>query len=239
MSMPSRSFSTKALEVKFEGGEFTSRQKGLSLLIKRALDLVGASLGLIFLSPLFLLISILIKLDSPGPAIFKQKRVGKNGHLFTFYKFRSMYVDGDEEIHRSYVSQLIRGEAKKVAKVVGAKKVFKIADDPRVTQLGRVLRRTSLDELPQLFNVLKGEMSLVGPRPPIPYEVELYEDWQMKRLSVLPGITGYWQVEGRANKDYNEMVRMDLHYIENWSLWLDLKILFKTIKVVLSREGAW
>jgi lipopolysaccharide/colanic/teichoic acid biosynthesis glycosyltransferase len=150
-----------------------------------------------------------------------------------------MYVDGDEEIHRSYVSQLIRGEAKKVAKVVGAKKVFKIADDPRVTRLGRVLRRTSLDELPQLFNVLKGEMSLVGPRPPIPYEVELYEDWQMRRLSVLPGITGYWQVEGRANKDYNEMVRMDLHYIENWSLWLDLRILFKTIKVVLSREGAW
>jgi exopolysaccharide biosynthesis polyprenyl glycosylphosphotransferase len=237
--MPSRSFSTKALEAKFEGGKFTSKQKGLPLMLKRALDLVGASLGLLFLSPLFLLISILIKLDSSGPAIFKQKRVGKNGHIFTFYKFRSMYVSGDEEIHRSYVTNLIRGEARKMARKVGAKKVFKLADDPRVTRVGRFLRRTSLDELPQLFNVLKGEMSLVGPRPPIPYEVELYEDWQMKRLSVLPGITGYWQVEGRANKDYNEMVKMDLQYIKNWSLWLDLKILSKTIKVVLSREGAW
>ncbi len=237
--MPSRSFSTKALEAKIEGRKFTSRQKGLSLLTKRALDLVGASLGLIFLSPLFLLISLLIKLDSPGPAIFKQKRVGKNGRIFTFYKFRSMYVNSDDEIHRDYVAGLLRGETRKLAKKVGADRVFKLADDPRVTRIGRFLRRASLDELPQLFNVLKGEMSLVGPRPPIPYEVELYEDWHMKRLSVLPGITGYWQVEGRANKDYNEMVKMDLQYIKNWSLWLDLKILFKTIKVVLSREGAW
>lgn len=217
----------------------TRERQTFALLLKRVIDIIGSLVGLIFLSPIFLLIAILIKLDSSGPVIFKQTRVGLGGRTFTFYKFRSMYENNDSSVHRKYIGDLIRGTARATARTVGAKKVFKMDKDPRITRVGRVLRRTSLDELPQLFNVLKGDMSLVGPRPGLLYEVKMYKDWYTRRLMTLPGITGLWQVSGRSQRTFDEMVALDLKYIYNWSLWLDIKILLKTIFVVLSRQGAW
>jgi len=217
----------------------TKEGQSFALAMKRAIDIVGSLVGLIILSPLFLLIVIFIKLDSSGPVIFKQTRVGRGGRTFTFYKFRSMYQNNDNSIHQKYIGDLIRGAARATAKSVGAKKVFKMDKDPRITRVGRILRRTSLDELPQLFNVLKGDMSLVGPRPGLPYEVKMYKNWYSRRLTTIPGITGLWQVSGRSERTFDEMVALDLEYIDNWSLWLDIKILFKTIFVVLKREGAW
>lgn len=217
----------------------TRERQTFALLLKRTIDMIGSSVGLIFLSPIFLLIAILVKLDSSGPVIFKQTRVGLGGRTFTFCKFRSMYENNDSSVHRKYIVDLIRGTARATVRTVGAKKVFKMDKDPRITRAGRVLRRTSLDELPQLFNVLKGDMSLVGPRPGLLYEVKMYKDWYTRRLTTIPGITGLWQVSGRSQRTFDEMVALDLAYIDNWSLWLDIKILLKTIFVVLSKQGAW
>jgi exopolysaccharide biosynthesis polyprenyl glycosylphosphotransferase len=201
---------------------------------KRALDISGALAALCIASPAFLVISTLIKLTSPGPVFFRQKRVGQFGKEFEFLKFRSMLVNNDSSIHQKYVRDLIAGKAGSAG--VG----FKIKNDPRVTPIGRFLRRSSLDELPQLINVLKGEMSLVGPRPPIRYETDDYKLWHQRRIQeVKPGITGLWQVTGRSRTTFDEMVRLDLHYIENQSLWLDLKILLKTGRAVLSGDGAY
>lgn len=202
--------------------------------LKRAVDIVGSLAALVVLSPLFLIIPILIKLTSQGPVFFRQERVGQFGEKFTFLKFRSMFVNNDPAIHQEYVRNLI---SKKVEDSGGA---YKIKNDPRVTSIGRFLRKSSLDELPQFINVLRGEMSLVGPRPPIPYEFESYSLWHRRRiLEAKPGITGAWQVNGRSRTSFDEMVRMDIRYIRNQSLWLDVKILLKTPGAVLSGDGAF
>ena len=197
------------------------------LAIKRVIDFVFSSLLLLLTLPVFIIVPVLIKLTSTGPVFYGQIRCGLNGRKFNFYKFRSM-VDGADE-KRDEVAHL--NEAKGP--------IFKISADPRVTRLGRFLRRTSIDELPQLFNVFKGEMSLVGPRPPLPQEVELYETWQRRRMSMKPGLTCLWQVSGRSSLSFDEWVSMDLRYIDNWSLGQDFRILLRTIPAVLTRRGAW
>lgn len=195
---------------------------------KRAFDILGASLGLLLLCPVFLLIALLVKLDSPGPVFFKQKRVGLNGREFLMVKFRSMVIDAEAKLDGLKALNEVEGGV-----------TFKIAKDPRVTRLGRILRKTSLDEFPQLFNVLRGEMSLVGPRPPLPKEVALYTAEQKRRLTVVPGCTGLWQVNGRSKTTFQKMIELDLDYIENWSLRRDLVIMLKTIRVVLRMEGSY
>jgi lipopolysaccharide/colanic/teichoic acid biosynthesis glycosyltransferase len=207
--------------------------------LKRPLDLVGSIVALLLLSPLIVATALAVKLSSPGPIIFRQTRLGKAGVPFTFYKFRSMVVNGDDRIHRNYVANLIKGKNEEVNQQDAATPLYKIKIDPRVTRVGRFIRKTSLDELPQLFNVLRGDMSLVGPRPPLRYETENYESWHLRRvLDIQPGITGLWQVEGRSKVTFDEMVRLDLQYIRGCSLTLDLEILFKTVKVVLTGDGA-
>ncbi len=209
------------------------------LVIKRLIDIAGALFALIIFSPLMLLIAAAIKFTSKGPLLFKQERVGYQGKKFPFLKFRSMYTDCDESFHREYVKKLIQGKHNEINMGSDDQPCYKIKNDPRITPLGRLLRKSSMDELPQFFNVLMGHMSLVGPRPPIPYELANYQNWHMKRiLDVKPGITGLWQVKGRSLTTFDEMVRMDLHYVKNWDLWLDIKILFSTVKVVLTGRGA-
>ncbi len=198
-----------------------------ALAFKRAVDLVGALVGLLLGWPIFLIISIAIKLDSKGPIFFKQVRVGENHREFMIYKFRTMRRGADTELE----ALQDHNEADGV--------FFKIRDDPRVTRVGRLLRQSSLDELPQLINVLQGEMSLVGPRPPIPAEVAQYHPWHEKRLTVPPGMTGLWQVSGRSELTFDEMVLLDLYYIEHWSPWLDLAILLRTVPKVVARDGAY
>jgi exopolysaccharide biosynthesis polyprenyl glycosylphosphotransferase len=194
---------------------------------KRATDVIVASVALVLLSPLLLVVAIAIKLDSPGPVLFRQLRVGRGGKQFWFYKFRSMRADAEEAFWQLVEQNEVKGP------------IFKIRNDPRITRVGRFIRRTSIDELPQLINVLQGDMSLVGPRPPIPHEVERYEDWHRRRLDVSPGITGLWQVSGRSLLTFDEMVLLDLWYIENWSLGLDLQIILRTIPAVLLERGAY
>jgi lipopolysaccharide/colanic/teichoic acid biosynthesis glycosyltransferase len=205
-----------------------------------------AILLLVLLSPFMLLIAVLIKLDAPGPVIFVQERVGsrrgsKGGRTiwkvrnFAFYKFRTMVQNADPSIHQAILKAWVEGRAEP-SDAGGVK--FKPTSDPRVTRVGRILRRTSLDELPQLVNVLRGEMSVVGPRPDLPYSVEGYKPWHHERLAALPGMTGLWQANGRCSVSFDDMVRMDIEYVRNQSLWLDLKILFLTIPAVLSGRGA-
>ncbi|MCS7284048.1 MAG: undecaprenyl-phosphate glucose phosphotransferase [Anaerolineae bacterium] len=198
-----------------------------ALLVKRVMDVVLAALVLVLAAPLMALIAIAIRLDSPGPVIFRQTRVGLRGRLFEMYKFRSMHVGAEEQ--QDMLADLNEADGP----------IFKIRNDPRLTRVGRIIRRFSLDELPQLVNVLRGEMSLVGPRPPIPSEVEKYQEWHKKRLEAPPGMTGLWQVSGRSRLPFDEMVLLDIYYIENWSLWLDFKILMRTIPKVLLGEGAY
>lgn len=203
---------------------------------KRGMDLAGSLLALTIAAPLFLLISLVIKLTSKGPVLFRQERIGQHGVPFFCLKFRTMQVVNDPKIHREYVEKLIRGQVQKDDSNGG---VFKIQADPRVTTVGRFLRRTSLDELPQFLNVLMGQMSLVGPRPPIPYELEAYDLWHRRRvLEAKPGITGLWQVRGRSRTTFDEMVRLDLQYARSWSIWLDLKIILETPWAVISGSGA-
>jgi len=200
---------------------------GGSIFFKEIFDWIGACLLLTILSPLFLIIAFVIKITSSGPVFFKQERSGLYGRKFTFYKFRSMVKNAEE----------IKENLQHLNETSGP--VFKIKNDPRVTKFGRFLRRTTLDELPQLINVIKGEMSLVGPRPPIPSEVEKYDTWQRRRLSMKPGMTCIWQISGRSEIPFEKWMELDLKYIDNWSLWLDFKILLKTIPAILSRKGAW
>jgi lipopolysaccharide/colanic/teichoic acid biosynthesis glycosyltransferase len=213
-----------------------ARQPRSAYAVKRFIDYAGAGLGSLVLSPLFALIAIAIKLDSPGPVLFRQTRVGKDGRLFTFYKFRSMDDGCDTRLHEQHVRALIRGEACEDVRAEDGS--FKLQQDPRVTRVGRVLRATSFDEFPQLLNVLKGDMSLVGPRPPLPYEVECYTPRHLRRLESLPGITGLWQVSGRTQLSFEEMVDLDIQYADEWSLGSDVVILARTIPAVLSRAGA-
>jgi lipopolysaccharide/colanic/teichoic acid biosynthesis glycosyltransferase len=202
--------------------------------LKRALDVIGSLALLILLSPLLLLIAAPVKLKSRGPVFYRQVRIGRDMQPFTLLKFRTMYTDCDSKMHHEFVSSFIKagGQANGAA-------VFKITNDPRVTPIGRVLRKTSLDELPQLWNVLRGDMSLVGPRPPLPYELEQYQPWHRRRvLEAKPGITGLWQVAGRSRTTFDEMVRLDLRYARNRSLWTDVKILLATPAAVISGKGA-
>jgi lipopolysaccharide/colanic/teichoic acid biosynthesis glycosyltransferase len=209
-----------------------------SLRVKRSMDVAGSMLALVCFSPLLAIIAIAVKLTSKGPILFRQERIGQFGKSFTFLKFRSMYFKNDHTIHREYIKRLISAKADSDNASQGQS--YKLTADPRVTPLGRFLRRTSLDELPQLLNVLTGEMSLVGPRPPVPYEFEAYHVWHKHRLlGAKPGITGVWQVEGRSRVKFDEMVRMDLRYARSWSLALDIKILLRTPKAVLSGAGAY
>lgn len=214
--------------------------KTLPLAIKRAIDILGSALILLALSPLLLLIALAIKLTSPGPVIFRQERIGRHGVPFTLYKFRSMYVQSDPGLHREFITRYIAGAADGHGGTTTNGVVYKLTKDPRVTPVGRLLRKTSLDEFPQLFNVLRGEMSLVGPRPPIRYELEAYDVWHRRRLlEAKPGVTGLWQVTGRSRLRFDDMVRLDLQYAKTWSLWLDLKILIRTARVMLSGTGAY
>ena len=206
--------------------------------VKRVSDIAIATLALLTVSPLLAIVAIWIKLDSKGKIFFRQERVGMDGRVFLCYKFRSMRQNADENVHRETYEKNIEGEEAANAGDDAAPVYGKVKDDPRITRAGRFLRRSSLDELPQLFNVLKGDMSIVGPRPPIPYEVEAYKLWHRKRLDMKPGITGLWQVSGRNRLTFDEMVRTDLFYIENWSLWLDLKIILLTLPAVFRGDGA-
>ena len=231
--MRKRLFSFDPLEIveSQAPGYLTPERKGVNFFIKRAFDYCLTIPGLILISPLLLLIAIAIKLDSPGPVIFRQKRVGLNGRIFEAYKFRSMYQDANPSLHEEHIKAFADG-------MLDETKGVKLKDDPRITPVGRFLRETSLDELPQTFNVLKGEMSLVGPRPVIVYEADLYDLWHSERFNVLPGITGLWQVTGRSTVSFDDQLRLDIRYIRYQSLWLDIKILLKTLPAVLSKRGA-
>jgi lipopolysaccharide/colanic/teichoic acid biosynthesis glycosyltransferase len=204
-------------------------------ILKRCMDICGSLLAIVVFLPAFAVIAILVKLTSRGPVLFCQKRLGEYGKEFCFYKFRTMYVNNDSRIHREYVAKLIAGGGN----AGQGKGVYKLVNDPRITPVGRFLRKTSLDELPQFVNVLMNDMSLVGPRPPLPYEYERYQTWHKRRvLELKPGLTGLWQIEGRSRTTFDEMVRMDLRYAETRSLWVDLKILAQTPAVMLSGRGA-
>jgi lipopolysaccharide/colanic/teichoic acid biosynthesis glycosyltransferase len=227
-----------------------NRNRNFYYMSKRILDFTLGVTAVILLSPLMLVIAILIKWDSPGTVFFVQERVGarrrtQNGIgywqqvLFRCYKFRTMVSNADPTIHQAYVAALIRNDGEQMAALQGQPtQVTKLVNDRRITHLGRILRKSSLDELPQLINVIKGEMSLVGPRPAIPYEVKMYKPWQRRRLETKPGMTGLWQVTARSKAAFDDIVKLDIQYIEKQSLWLDLKILFKTPYVVLTSRGA-
>lgn len=194
--------------------------------IKRFIDIFCSSLGIILLSPVFIIVGTIIKLDSKGPVIFSQKRVGKDGHEFKMYKFRSMVVNAEELKKKLMHQNEMSGP------------MFKMKDDPRITNIGKFIRKTSIDELPQLINVLKGEMSLVGPRPSLPKEVAEFEPWMMGRLDVKPGLTCYWQVSGRNNIDFDDWMKLDVKYVEDRSIWLDIKLIFKTFFVLFGDKNA-
>jgi exopolysaccharide biosynthesis polyprenyl glycosylphosphotransferase len=198
------------------------------MIFKRIFDVCGSLIGMVALIFVYPFLALLIKLTSPGPVFFRQVRVGKNGKRFVIYKFRSMTVDAEDKKHELTDENECNGA------------IFKIKDDPRITPIGRIIRKFSLDELPQFINVLRGEMSLVGTRPPTPDEVSQYERWHHRRISIKPGITGMWQASGRnAIKDFNDIVRLDLQYIDSWSIWLDINILFKTFFIVFRRNLAY
>lgn len=216
--------------------DLSSRDEGRRPLlgVKRAMDIAGSLLALIICAPLFVMIAVVIKASSRGPILFRQQRVGQYGQCFTFLKFRSMHIDNDPSAHREYVKKLIAGQAMREQSNGNGNGVYKLTNDKRITSAGKFLRKTSLDELPQFLNVLRGEMSLVGPRPAIPYEVASYQTWHRRRvLEVKPGITGLWQVNGRNRIKFDEMVRLDLQYAKSWSPWNDLKILMRTPRAVL------
>ncbi len=206
--------------------------------LKRASDLAISVVASIITLPLWLVATITIKLDSKGPVLFKQERIGMDGRRFLCYKFRTMAAGADENIHRDAYLKNIEGQSEANSGDVDKPIFGKVKDDPRITRVGRILRQTSLDELPQILNVFRGEMSVVGPRPPIPYEVEEYDIWHRKRLDIKPGITGLWQVSGRNRLTFDEMVRVDIYYIENWSLLLDVKIIFLTLPAMIRGDGA-
>jgi len=219
-------------------------------LAKRVLDILVASILLIFLSPLMLLIALSIKIYSPGPVFFVQERVGSKRQTrrkksywkrvtFSCYKFRTMHLNADSSIHQAYIKALINNDREQIHSLQGdASSTHKLVHDSRITRPGRLLRKLSLDELPQLFNVLRGDMSLVGPRPAIPYEVEMYKPWHLQRLETQPGITGLQQVISRSTADFDEQVQLDIEYIHQQTLWLDIKIMLRTPLVIISTRGA-
>jgi lipopolysaccharide/colanic/teichoic acid biosynthesis glycosyltransferase len=206
--------------------------------LRRTFDLVVGLALILLLSPILIAVALAVRIDSHGPALFRQRRVGYRETEFTLFKFRSMRVDADPRGHREYVTALIKGERSAPEGGGEGETLYKLAVDNRITPVGRWIRRWSLDELPQLFNVVRGDMTLIGPRPAIPYEVGEYPAWYRERFAVKPGLSGYWQVSGRSERTYEEMVRLDIEYVERRSIGLDLLILLKTPWVVLSRKGA-
>lgn len=212
----------KQLEIESE----SSMEFSLYEVIKRLIDVVCSFLGVLVLSPLFIIIAIIIKTTSKGPVFFSQKRVGKNGKEFYMYKFRSMVVNAEELKEKLAAQNEMSGP------------MFKMKDDPRVTKVGKFIRKTSIDELPQLWNVLKGDMSLVGPRPSLPKEVAQFEEWMYRRLEVKPGLTCYWQVSGRNNIDFEEWMKLDIRYVDERSTWIDIKLIFKTVGVLFGDKNA-
>jgi len=231
----------KTLRQVYETEHGHGRSQVWQLGLKRIIDVVGSAAGLLVLSPLMLVLAIGVKVSSPGPVLFRQKRVGRYGEEFTFLKFRSMKHGNDPSVHEKFVAELMALQVATESDGSAPKEnpVYKMVNDSRITHFGAFIRKTSLDELPQLINVLLGQMSLVGPRPPIGYEVDRYAPWHLERLVVAkPGITGLWQVEGRSRVSFDEMVRMDLRYARAWNVWFDVKLLFRTIGVVLKMTGA-
>jgi len=215
-------------------------RKRMPLVIKRVMDVAGSAALLLALSPLLAAIAAIIKLTSKGPVIFEQERLGRFGARFKCLKFRTMFTNNDPKIHQEFIQQFISGKEECGKGNDSQQAVYKIINDPRVTPIGAFLRKTSLDELPQFWNVLRGEMSLVGPRPPVPYEFEIYDIWHRRRvLDIKPGVTGLWQVSGRSRTRFDDMVRLDLRYCQTWSLWLDLKILISTPRAVFGGDGAY
>ena len=212
----------KQLELESE----SSVEFSLYEVVKRLIDVVCSFLGVLVLSPLFIIIAIIIKMTSKGPVFFSQKRVGKNGKEFDMYKFRSMVVNAEELKEKLAAQNEMSGP------------MFKMKDDPRVTKVGKFIRKTSIDELPQLLNVLKGDMSLVGPRPSLPKEVAQFEDWMYRRLEVKPGLTCYWQVSGRNNIDFEDWMNLDIKYVDERNLWIDIKLIFKTVGVLFGDKNA-
>lgn len=210
------------MELKFEN----KQNLRVYEIFKRIIDIIGAGLGLILLSPIIAIVACAVKFTSKGPVFFSQKRVGKNGELFEMYKFRSMVVNAEE----------LKENLEEQNEMSGP--MFKIKDDPRITKVGKFIRKTSIDELPQLWNVLKGDMSLVGPRPSLPKEVEQFDNWMFKRLSVRPGLTCYWQVSGRNNIDFEDWMKLDCRYVDERNLWIDIKLIFKTIFVLFGDKNA-
>jgi exopolysaccharide biosynthesis polyprenyl glycosylphosphotransferase len=217
---------------------FSIRERGVAQrFVKRFIDVVVSLSVIVIGFPFLLAIALLIKVTSRGPVFFKQERIGEDGRPFAFFKFRTMRPDNDDSIHREFAQNFINGQMSESSLDGQKSNLYKISQDPRITGLGGFLRRTSLDELPQFINILKGEMTIVGPRPPLEYEYEQYDDWHKLRLKVRPGLTGLWQVSGRSTVPFHEMVKLDLYYIENWSLAMDLKIMFRTIPVMLACTG--
>lgn len=212
----------EGIELKFENKQNLKVYE----ICKRTIDIIGAGLGLILLSPIIAVVACAVKVTSKGPIFFSQKRVGKNGELFEMYKFRSMVVNAEE----------LKGNLEDQNEMSGP--MFKIKDDPRITKVGKFIRKTSIDELPQLWNVLKGDMSLVGPRPSLPKEVEQFDNWMFKRLSVRPGLTCYWQVSGRNNIDFEDWMKLDCRYVDERNLWIDIKLIFKTVFVLFGDKNA-
>ena len=210
------------MELKFEN----KQNLRVYEICKRTIDIIGAGLGLILLSPIIAIVACAVKFTSKGPIFFSQKRVGKNGELFEMYKFRSMVVNAEE----------LKEDLEEQNEMSGP--MFKIKDDPRITKVGKFIRKTSIDELPQLWNVLKGDMSLVGPRPSLPKEVEQFDNWMFKRLSVRPGLTCYWQVSGRNNIDFEDWMKLDCRYVDERNLWIDIKLIFKTVFVLFGDKNA-
>lgn len=225
--------------VSTRGGEAPATVSYLGMALKRIVDIGFSLFVLIFGFPFYMLIAALIKLTSEGPVFFVQDRVGKDEVPFKMYKFRTMTVGNNDGAHREFARDFINGNSSGQVDKSTGRRMFKITSDPRVTSIGRFLRRTSLDELPQFLNVLKGEMTLVGPRPPLAYELPHYQEWHKKRLVVKPGLTGLWQVSGRSTVPFDEMVKLDINYIENWSFRLDLEIILRTIPVMLFGSGGY
>ncbi|MGC2831396.1 MAG: sugar transferase [Candidatus Acidiferrum sp.] len=211
-----------------------------ALVLKRAIDVLGSASLLLILSPLLAVIAVAIRLTSKGPVIFQQERLGQYGSRFKCLKFRTMYMNNNPKVHQEFIQQFIAGQTGGGNADQGKPVVYKITNDSRVTPIGRFLRKTSLDEFPQFWNVLRGDMSLVGPRPSLPYEFEVYDIWHRRRvLEIKPGVTGLWQVSGRSRTCFDDMVRLDLRYSQSWSIWLDIRILFATPRAVFSGDGAY
>ena len=216
----------EGIELKFENEVESRGNFSLYEICKRVMDILGAGCGLVLLSPVIIIVAILVKFSSKGPVFFSQKRVGKNGKAFEMYKFRSMVVNAEELKEKLAAQNEMSGP------------MFKMKDDPRVTKVGKFIRKTSLDELPQLWNVIKGDMSLVGPRPSLPKEVAQFEEWMYKRLWVKPGLTCYWQVSGRNNIDFEDWMKLDCKYVDERNLWIDIKLIFKTVGVLFGDKNA-